>query len=238
MAWRVADFYSLHAFGFYWYVFNIADVAIVAGVVALLYDSFIASRNDAAKTLVAPYKPGNLKNRLSGEQRMPRTSMNRLARLAIAAAAAVAVGGCSLDDVELNGGVFDALGVGANQPKASEPKLAARTAPGGAALDCQFASTWRSRRSRRRGRDHRPERTLTEKSNVDRATLEKQHDEYCRINYDPARAAGDASADSVEGPLGPCRPSVLTAVKKWNGGERPARCRRRVIPPAAATRIF
>lgn len=45
----VADFYSLHAFGFYWYVFNIADVAIVAGVIALLYDSFIASRKDAAK---------------------------------------------------------------------------------------------------------------------------------------------------------------------------------------------
>ena len=36
----VADFFSLHAFGFYWYVFNIADVAIVAGVAALLYDSF------------------------------------------------------------------------------------------------------------------------------------------------------------------------------------------------------
>lgn len=45
----VADFYSLHAFGFYWYVFNIADVAIVAGVAGLLYDSFIGSRNDAAK---------------------------------------------------------------------------------------------------------------------------------------------------------------------------------------------
>ena len=35
----VADFFSMHAFGFYWYVFNIADVAIVAGVVGLLYDS-------------------------------------------------------------------------------------------------------------------------------------------------------------------------------------------------------
>ena len=35
----VADFFSLHAFGFYWYVFNIADTAIVAGVVGLLYDS-------------------------------------------------------------------------------------------------------------------------------------------------------------------------------------------------------
>ena len=47
----VADFFSLHAFGFYWYVFNIADVAIVAGVAGLLYDSFVASRKDAAKPL-------------------------------------------------------------------------------------------------------------------------------------------------------------------------------------------
>lgn len=47
----VADFYSLHAFGFYWYVFNIADVAIVAGVVGLLYDSLVSSRNDAANPL-------------------------------------------------------------------------------------------------------------------------------------------------------------------------------------------
>ena len=35
----VADFFSLHAFGYQWYVFNIADMAIVAGVVGLLYDS-------------------------------------------------------------------------------------------------------------------------------------------------------------------------------------------------------
>ena len=34
----VADFFSLHAFGFQWYVFNIADAAIVAGVVGLLYE--------------------------------------------------------------------------------------------------------------------------------------------------------------------------------------------------------
>jgi signal peptidase II len=35
----VADFFSLHAFGYEWYVFNIADIAIVAGVVGLLYES-------------------------------------------------------------------------------------------------------------------------------------------------------------------------------------------------------
>ena len=35
----VADFFSLHAFGYQWYIFNIADSAIVAGVVGLLYES-------------------------------------------------------------------------------------------------------------------------------------------------------------------------------------------------------
>ncbi|HYD16250.1 MAG TPA: signal peptidase II [Hyphomicrobium sp.] len=47
----VADFFSFHAFGFYWYVFNIADVAIVVGVAALLYESFVGSRNGAAKPM-------------------------------------------------------------------------------------------------------------------------------------------------------------------------------------------
>ena len=36
----VADFFSFHVSGFNWYVFNLADVAIGAGVVGLLYDSF------------------------------------------------------------------------------------------------------------------------------------------------------------------------------------------------------
>jgi signal peptidase II len=47
----VADFFLLHAFGFYWYVFNIADVAIVAGVIGLVYDSLVASRKDASKDI-------------------------------------------------------------------------------------------------------------------------------------------------------------------------------------------
>lgn len=35
----VFDFVSLHALGYHWYVFNVADVAIVVGVALLLYDS-------------------------------------------------------------------------------------------------------------------------------------------------------------------------------------------------------
>jgi signal peptidase II len=46
----VADFFSLHAFGFYWFIFNIADIAIVAGVLGLLYDSILPNRKDVAKT--------------------------------------------------------------------------------------------------------------------------------------------------------------------------------------------
>ena len=43
----VADFFSLHAFGFYWYVFNIADTAIVAGVLGLLYESLFRGHKKA-----------------------------------------------------------------------------------------------------------------------------------------------------------------------------------------------
>jgi signal peptidase II len=46
----VADFFLLHWQGYSWYVFNIADVAIVAGVIGLLYDSWQVSRKEAAKS--------------------------------------------------------------------------------------------------------------------------------------------------------------------------------------------
>ncbi len=45
----VADFFHFHVGDWSWYVFNIADIAIVAGVIGLLYDSFRPNRKDAAK---------------------------------------------------------------------------------------------------------------------------------------------------------------------------------------------
>jgi signal peptidase II len=57
----VADFFSLHlrAIGssFHWYVFNVADVAIVAGVGALLYESVVPRRSDQPANAVATPKP-------------------------------------------------------------------------------------------------------------------------------------------------------------------------------------
>lgn len=43
----VADFYHFHLAGFSWYVFNLADVAITAGVICLLYESLIGEEPSA-----------------------------------------------------------------------------------------------------------------------------------------------------------------------------------------------
>lgn len=38
----VVDFISLHAAGYYWYVFNMADIWITGAVIILIYDAFRA----------------------------------------------------------------------------------------------------------------------------------------------------------------------------------------------------
>jgi signal peptidase II len=47
----VADFFSFHAFGYQWYVFNVADTAIVAGVAGLLYESLFGGHKKAGTRL-------------------------------------------------------------------------------------------------------------------------------------------------------------------------------------------
>ena len=54
----VADFFAFHAFGFEWYIFNIADVAIVAGVIGLLYDSIHRGSQKGRKPLQDVAKSG------------------------------------------------------------------------------------------------------------------------------------------------------------------------------------
>ncbi|MCB8873565.1 signal peptidase II [Acidisoma silvae] len=43
----VVDFIQAHAFGYSWYVFNVADAAIVCGVAALVIDNLLPGRSDA-----------------------------------------------------------------------------------------------------------------------------------------------------------------------------------------------
>jgi len=43
----VADFFHFYAFGYDWYVFNVADAAITFGVIALLYDALLQPETHA-----------------------------------------------------------------------------------------------------------------------------------------------------------------------------------------------
>jgi signal peptidase II len=54
----VADFYHFHIGRFSWYIFNLADVAIVGGVAILLFDSFRASAPRVGK--IGPAEEGRL----------------------------------------------------------------------------------------------------------------------------------------------------------------------------------
>ena len=38
---KVADFFQFYAYGYDWYVFNVADAAITFGVMVLLYDALM-----------------------------------------------------------------------------------------------------------------------------------------------------------------------------------------------------
>jgi hypothetical protein len=127
------------------------------------------------------------------------------------AVVALGIAGCSSDDIQFNGGIFDAVGLN-DAKRTGDPKMAERAplvvppsldrlpTPGEAQAAPQIADI----------KDPDAEKA------VSRAELEAKQAEYCRKNYDDPMSRGDQSVTSVEGPMGPCRKSVLTAIKKWN----------------------
>lgn len=150
---------------------------------------------------------------MSGTPRYPAIMVIALAL------AAGALGGCGFDDIELNGGIFDAIGINAPSEKA-EPKLAQRgplVVPPTVASLPQPGTPAEAQAADVTAAINDPDR----KAVVDRSELERQQAAYCKEHYDLAKARGDTNADDAVGPLGPCRPSVLTAIKQWNGEPAP-----------------
>ena len=139
------------------------------------------------------------------------TSSRFGARYACAAviACALALGGCAADEVELNGKIFDAMGLNAKS-KTTEPKLAAR-APlvmppspervpePGVPPESQAA-------------DVAALQDPDAVAKTSRAELERQ-----RQKDIDRHQRGDDTADLAAGPLGPCKASILTAIKQWTG---------------------
>ncbi len=139
------------------------------------------------------------------------TDTNRLRGLFAAAAVALAagLGGCSAGDVELNGAVFDYLGVGAKSQNANNAKVPERQGlvlppnlerlpePGSGALAAQ------------QGNEAMP--VDPEQKRVAAATkAEAQHREYCERAMQKARMMKDLSP--VNGPLGRCDSSILDQI--------------------------
>lgn len=133
-----------------------------------------------------------------------------------ATATTLLLGGCGgIDGVQLNGKVFDAVGLNGPSTPQGDPKMAVRQPltlpPGTEALPPPGS-----------GKAEQP--TLADiqdpdkKKVVDQAALEKQQADYCEKNYTEPMQRGDSSADSAAGPLGPCHPSIFTAVQKWTTG--------------------
>jgi hypothetical protein len=143
---------------------------------------------------------------------MSLKSIAKAALIAGMAATLSGLAGCGFDDVQLNGKIFDAVGLNTGSVKSGDPKLAARqplvVPPGLDSLPPPGS-----------GKVEQP--TLADiqdpdaKKKVNQADLEAQQAAYCKVNYEDALARGDSSADSAAGPLGPCHPSIFSSVKSW-----------------------
>ena len=131
---------------------------------------------------------------------MSLRSLANCAVRAALAAAIVALAGCSMDDVQLNGKIFDAVGMNSTGSVKKEATLRERSPlvvpPGLDKLPEPGSSG------------------ATQAAGI--AEIKDYEAEYCKVHYEQAKAHGDNDADSAAGPLGPCRGSVFTAVKKWN----------------------
>jgi hypothetical protein len=119
--------------------------------------------------------------------------------------------GCGIEGVELNGAVFDYLGVSeAAQSKQREAKVAERP---GIVLPPQLdrlpepAATPAPALGQEAWPDDPEERKV-----VATAALDRQHEEFCRQALWKARVESGPEPPPVKGPKGLCNPSILKAL--------------------------
>lgn len=140
----------------------------------------------------------------------------RRATVLASAAFAAMLAGCSAGDVELNGKVFDAMGLTAGKQSGKDPRMAARAPivlpPSLEKLPQPGEPTETAAIPQLTDED--------EQKRLNKAELERQQAEYCKVHYEQAKQRGDVDGATVaKGPLGECRPSIFTAMEKWNKSE-------------------
>ena len=147
-----------------------------------------------------------------------RKAPKRAMRFGLVFAALLVCGGCGgFDGVELKGKVFDVIGAngsGDNRAPTMERRAGLVTPPSLERLPNPDE------------KQPSGDEVLASIADPDRINKEapeelmRRQKEYCDIHYAPAVARGDDTAASIEGPAGPCRQSVMTAIEKLNAGSQ------------------
>ena len=134
-------------------------------------------------------------------------SLKSKSNFMLAGLVAAALAGCSADDVQLNGKVFDAMGMNTSSNSRDVPEMGPRS---GIVVPPNLSSLPQP------GSGKAGEPALAEiqdydaKRTTSRTDLEKQQADYCAKHYDMAKAMGNQDAELVEGPMGRCQKSVLS----------------------------
>ncbi|MGQ0457856.1 MAG: hypothetical protein ACT4OU_12440 [Hyphomicrobium sp.] len=137
----------------------------------------------------------------------------KISRAFAVSAAALSLSACGYDGVELNGKIFDVVGLNTGSVKSADPKMKDRAplvVPPGLESLPEPGSGQVAASDSLPITDHDAGKALT------RADLEKAQAEYCAKNYDPNKALSDDTITLAKGPLGDCRPSILSAIGKMN----------------------
>lgn len=151
-----------------------------------------------------------VRGRVTGGLAMP---LKNIMTLALACSLPVLLAGCSADDVQLNGKVFDALGVNTASVQKT-PNLKARS---GIVLPPDLASLPEPGSGKAQAPALADIQDYDEKRAVSQADLERQQKEYCDKHYELAKARGDQDAALAEGPLGRCQKSIMSLVGTVTG---------------------
>ena len=140
--------------------------------------------------------------------------------MAFAVVAGLVTSGCDgggFDGVQLNGKIFDAMGINTSSVKKT-PKMAARAGivvpPNLAALPEPGTGNTPPAPEVAGIQDYDAKRTTSKEE------LEKQQAAYCKTHYDDAMVHGDQDAALAQGPLGSCQKSVLSIFKGSDDNEQ------------------
>ena len=135
--------------------------------------------------------------------------------LSATALCALSLSGCSADDVQLNGKIFDVVGMTGSAPKKT-PQLAERSpliVPPGLEKLPEPGSGGAGPAAIAGIQDHDAKRQTSQ------ADLERQQEAYCKVHYEDAKIHGDQDAVLATGPLGPCQRSAISALQSLTKGD-------------------